>query len=264
MTDPFILSENTQVACTDATRPIAQRDPILYAGSAGAKYLLDFLDPYCNPYPDGPLAGGSVLNNLVAGGANATVVGSSFSNVAGLAGVVSSGGGGSIAIGVAGAYDMHAAGDHEFYADMFFKIMPTDASAPYTPMMTLTNNTQGNSVFEFESGSDGKSPRSLVGYGLGFYPINNTQGWGVGAPAHVAVHYKPSIGLVEMYANGSLFGMTSNTPKAIPSASTALALITGAWKGVIYSVYFEDLSLSGGAAATIAATRWTYNSPRFV
>ncbi len=264
MTDIAILTENASAACTDTTRPVIQRDPILYAGAAGARFLFDALDTYCNPNADGALASGAILNNLVSGGAAATVSGTSIGSLAGKAGLAFSGGGGALNIGAAGTYDLHASGD-EFYVDIFFKTPTTGfATGFYPTLMTLTTGNANVAQWFMDMGSDGKTPRVGAGTGPGSNALNNGSGWNLGAVTHMGLHFKASTGLMEMYGNGVLVGAANVGAQALQNAATATVQINGAYKGVIYGAYLEDLTLSGNSAASVAAARWANNNGRYV
>ncbi|WCT78681.1 hypothetical protein [Novosphingobium humi] len=256
-------------AFTDTTLPKLYRDPIMNAGTLA---LFDFLNAYCNPNPDGALASGATFNNLVEGSAIGATLNASgnVSNLTGKAGLSLSGAAGGTAklltFGAAGAFD-DAVLKHHFLYTLWLKTPAASPASGYTPLLSLSPSGAGNgnnAQMWSDTGSDGYTVRFQQGTGSS---TTNSQRAATAnnAVAQVGYRMNPGNGEYELFYNGaSVTGTLTGGPTSPLSAAAMTLAIGGGYKGTIYRVGIEDLTVSGLTAAAQVAADYAANSARFV
>lgn len=263
-----LIEQFTNYTATTAGLQKLYRDQILNPGS---KFLLDFLDPTCNPNADGTLPAGTTFVNLVDG-ANGGIINTSstMANLTGKTGLsVPGSGGGNLTIGNAGDYDLHVSND-EFIVIVWFKtpasgFISTSFLNLFSEMVSNTNTAQ----FYSDMGSDGQTPR--IGYGNGTISsvLALASGTGLGAVTQLGMHIKPAAHTLELYYNG---GFVSNSvgppPNTLQNAATLKPTLNAGYKGTVYRLYMEDITVSSAANSAISAAGqialdYAQNSSRF-
>ncbi|WCT76293.1 hypothetical protein [Novosphingobium humi] len=256
-------------AFTDATLPKLYRDPIMNAGTLA---LFDFLNSYCNPNADGALASGVTFNNMVEGspiGATLNASGNA-SNLTGKTGLSLSGAAGSTAklltFGTAGAFD-DAVLKHHFLYTLWLKTPAASPASGYTPLLSLSPAGAGNgngAQFWSDTGSDGYTAR--MQQGTGSATVNQQRAATANnVVAQIAYRMNPGNGEYEMFCNGaSVAGTITGGPTSPLSAAAMTLAIGGGYKGTIYRMSVEDLTVSGLTAAAQVAADYAANSTRFV
>jgi hypothetical protein len=241
---------------TDTSLPKLYRDTILNSGS---RYLFDFLDSYSNPNADGALSAGAVFKNMVDGAPDGEFVGAAaIANLAGKAGLsmpgVGSGGSVTSYIDLGVGYDM-AALDHDFLDIVWFK---TPASGLVTgfPQILVLGAFGGESTLQLSlsGGTDGNTPRFSVANSAGVATTRSAAaGTGGGARAQMAVSRVGNT--VTLYVNGAQISTTSAFTGTLYSAAGQSAKLGAGYKGTIYRVLKEDLTLSGAEAGRTPAAQ---------
>lgn len=245
---------------TDATLPKLYKDPLLNSGSL---FLFDFLNPYTNPLADGAIASGAAFKNLVEGGADATITGAGMANLAGKKGLDLTAGGGLLGLGI-GRYNQAPAApplaaQRDFLVIFWHKLPNAGFNATaYRPFFQLTTGNANVAQWIFDGGPDGKTPRATIGYttnGPGGETRLIASGTGQGAPQQLAIRWKA--GQIFFYVNGALSsasGVTANI-NTLFDAATAQVNVPPDYKGTVYRIYEEDLTISGQLTEAQALAR---------
>lgn len=253
-------------AFTDTTLPRLQRDPV---ANEGTLFLFDFLDAYCNPNPDGPLAAGAPFRNLAndsangvftpgAGGNAESII---VANAANKTGITSSGQTGNIYTGP----EISLGGP-----------VPTADKAFVTTLWVKTNGlpfTPGNIMSDAAAagGANGTTWWAWAFYHslanapqLGQRVVGGSL-TGVPLPASTAVRQLAlawSAGTLSAYVNAVLVGSTAGiaSPVGATGRSPTLNFQT---PGTYYRAMMERLDLSGRTALAAVQADYAANNGRF-
>lgn len=211
----------------------------------------------CNPHADGALTNGLTLNNLVDGGPDGIVVGAGLSNLTGLAGLAfdGSGTGTYLAIGGAGAMDLHAA-NPKFGILMTFKTPASGyiTSPAYLDLMALGSGN--NEQYGITQGEHGYDPGVGMGSGTGQAAQFLTGNFN-GAVLQIGMLWDPAGPSIALYHNGAFVQNTMvGVPATLQDGSAAILKIAPGWKGTVYEIYVENLTVSGADWDAQVAAIW--------
>jgi len=255
--------QQVPTAFTDTSLPILYRDPLINAGSL---YLFDFTSAYCNPNPDGNLSAGAVFNNLVDGGAAASILSGAtaggFANLTGKAGLSLSGGN-NATLDLGAQYDFSTS-LHPFVAIIWIKTPTTGFTTGYPKVLSADGYASAENIeqFSFDMASDGKQPRVGCGNGTTSQALSIPDGQGLGAVSQIAMSWSP--GVLSVFYNGALYNSTTTSVPATLAAPTVNVQSRNAYNGRFYQTYLEDLQVSGLTAASVVAADYAIRSAHFV
>lgn len=241
---------------SDTTMPKMVLDPIVNAGSM---YLLDFLNAYCNPNADGALTAGMIFKNLVDGADDAVLVGAaSVANLTGKAGIsmpgTGSGGGITTYIDLGTDYDLHTP-NPDFLVIAWVKAPASGYITTYPQILILgVYGNEGQDQYSVTMGSDGKTPRVSVANAAGTaFATAATGGASNGVITQIALSRVGT--LVTLYVNGVAVATQTMTGSGIYDSSAQRVKIGAGFKGTVYRVAEENLTVSAAAAGKTTAAQ---------
>lgn len=242
------VADRLSTAFTDLTLGALTLDPMI---NPGTLFRFDFTNTYSNPGAVGALAAGAKFLNLVDGGAQAAIVGSSaaFTNLAGKAGLISPGAGAANATYIdLGTYDLHAS-NHDFAVSVWLKTPAANFATGY-PQIIVNGvfNNEAQDQFSLTTASDGKTPRGSVASGAALgYAAAAPSGAGLGVPTLASI---VRIGTANsLWINGALVASAPVMPvNSLYDTSAQRVKIGSAYAGTLYVAALEDLTLSSAAS----------------
>lgn len=252
------VSKLTGVTFTDATLPLLYRDSMINPGTLAC---FDFKNPYCWPTGVVPAAGtavpnGTVFNNLVPGGPTLTVSGSTMT-YNGTGGLVFDS---STTLSLGNNYNF-ATTNANFAIYTWYK----QSAAANTYGQYVGRSTNGNAPncqYRFDYGNGGLSPRLTVGGATSTTTVNTS---GAGSLNTVYQYCGTRVGTqVSFYRNGLQTQTSTMTDTTLANPTISNMVLGGdVFKGAIYRLVIEDLTVSGKNALSQVQADYAANASRF-
>jgi len=229
----------------------------------GHKFMFDMKNLITYPAQAAQVGSTTLLKNLVTGGPDAQVVGSTYMTYTAGGGLKLTQANGGVDMG-AGNYDIGALGNINFVYGAWV-MFPTGAEENTTSFQTILGKSistaAGNIQTLIDSGLSGKRPRGSAGNASTVQFSSKTTDISLGVVHHLACVVENNT--VQLYVDG----IAQGAPTAIagPLASPAVnwrACYSWA-KGTIYRWYLESLTDSGRTGAAAVADEYAKNTGRY-